>query len=386
MATKYTSKIKFKVWKRHVCSGCGAAFRYVFEREKEGSASTEAAAQEAARKAVASALASEVDPHPCPHCGIYQGPMVKALKDANYGCLHYLALVGAPIVLLILACTDVLGPAAATWGLAGAFALTFYGHLRAASLKPNADRAKNADVAQAKVAAGVLVLDERGRPEPEVFPGNEPMSGSARFWLLVALVALLFVPAADLGRLVQDWPANAGWFPPVAGPGDKTYVYLPREIDTLKGYWKGKATVVVGNAAEVGIEELAATTKHDSWGSTIRAKSSEKSSKKTLWAEVAIPDDPKLAGKKLDLAIRVEATFPHSQSSGWVEETEVGDLTTSLVLAPPHAGATWRILFWAGFVGGAIAFLVASLALGGALTASDKGEPTTIVPFEGQAS
>ena len=44
-------------------------------------------------------------------------------------------------------------------------------------------------------------------------------------------------------------PLNAAWYPPVAGPGDEPYLYLPDSIASIKGFWTGTSPHVTAHIA-----------------------------------------------------------------------------------------------------------------------------------------
>ena len=107
---------------------------------------------------------------------------------------------------------------------------------------PNRDLEANRRTAEQEIAAQrVRVL----RPGMPLAPGFEPSARKATAcwpsdWRSLALLALAL---PELMRRQSAWPLNADWYPPVAGPGDETYLYLPDSISSIKGYWTGKSKV-----------------------------------------------------------------------------------------------------------------------------------------------
>ena len=364
MATQYKSTLGFRCWKQHECVGCGTRYRYRFERKKEATASSEAAASKAVREQVDKALELEVDPHPCPRCAVYQPEMVALLHGKPYGCLFALGLV-APIVLGIVGAAGGMSLGAAAWSSAGAAVLALWSHLSSQKLRPNGDLDANVTTAEGAVAGDVVRMDEPGKTaEPSVVPDVEGPLLVQRLLFRAVVVAVAAIPLGEALRLGSGWPSNPGFRPPVAGPGDRTLVQVPHEIQSLKGHWRGKATARVTNAAEIGAPEtLDAESKQDSWAGTIHAKSSEKNTSNTLWAYVRIPDNADLAGKRLELRVEVVAEFPVVNDRKYDIQQSKGELTTALVLAPPGAGTAYSLASWAGLLGGGGFFLIGSLVL-----------------------
>jgi hypothetical protein len=365
MATTYTSTIEVNVWKEHTCVGCGQNFRYLFKRKKKGTGGTEAAASAAAQNAVVKALARETDMHPCPGCGLYQPDMIAARRAVAHWWLFGAALVAFPL-LVILYATDVLSATLATVAGLVVGVIVVVGHFLADRTNANRDLESNQRLAQARVRDGDLWEGKPGAADAE---GENPGSGwtsahSTAYAVLV--VALLALAAPILLRVVRGWPVNGSWYPEVVGPGDEAYVYFPTKITTVKGYWKGRPHAQIANAAEFNLANptLKATSQNDTWGEKISIGSKEsKESTKSLWVRVVLPPNPELAGKTVDLDLKLDVEFPQLRGNEWFPATSQSEHRSSIQLASPGAGKAYKSAWWWGMCGGAALILFLSFWL-----------------------
>ncbi|MFO0879359.1 MAG: hypothetical protein U0840_18590 [Gemmataceae bacterium] len=364
MATTYTQTIEFNVWKEHTCSCCGSVYRYLFKRKMTGEGGTPEVAAQNAEKAVERALQKEVDMRACPECGHFQPDMIAAQRSSRHWWTFFAAL---PIygLLLILVLTDIM-----TYGTAGvAGAVAALGILAANALiclgNPNSNCEANRKASRRMEKDGDLWVPEDRQPKEmtETPVGTGVGPGQYLCLGLIGVSAVAFA-LPFLARVLLGMTSNPGWYPEVAGPGDTPYVYFSEKLSSVKAYWNGNPRVTVLNANDVGGPvTIGATSKTDSWGNTISVKSSEKNSSFTPWARLAIPADPRLAGKTLQLQIDMTVNFPKVMGSNtWQQSSQNVTQKTTLTLSAPGRGGLYKTSFWAGFVGGcALLFLGAGL-------------------------
>jgi len=171
-------------------------------------------------------------------------------------------------------------------------------------------QAKRDAVAQA-VAEGSVVIEQEGagKMEETIAPRTPRV---VPLLVTVAWLAAFLIPVPLVLRLINDWHVNPQVKPAIAGPGDTVRVELPDEIRSADGRWRATPTVVIENAGELGVEPNAiqATSKDDAWGVQFRTRSKPSEYTSKLWADLQLPDDPKLAGQTLQLRIQMEVAYP----------------------------------------------------------------------------
>jgi hypothetical protein len=314
----YRAKVSLKVWKQHQCTSCAALFRYPMQRAANAQAQTQEAASQAAETQLANAIQTGFDPHPCPTCGLYQPEMDAMLRRAPFGCFFALLHLGL-IMLVGLALGDVVPRDTAAWVAPALAVPALLCHFRAATMRPNADLERNRLKAQDELNEGKLQLDQAGtNPSLAPPPDVEPMRNRQKAVLAILAVALIAFPVCEFVRLARAWPLNERWIPPVVGAGDESTIYASSSISSIKGYWSAQGSVEVLNASELGGHAaLKLASQQQSWGNTISAKSSEKSSSHTPWALVTFPDDASLEGKTMKLRLNLEVRYPEARGSSF---------------------------------------------------------------------
>jgi hypothetical protein len=381
MGTTYTSTINVKCWKEHDCLHCAGKFGYLLERTVTGQASSADAAAVNARNAAANAIATEVDFQPCPTCGLYQPDMVGAQRARKHGRLFWAGLIFFAALLVVYAVRWINASTATTLAVVGGAALTL-ANWQAGWRNPNGDAQANVGLAGRLVKSGKMRVSQAGQTkpaDPELFtPG---LSTGQRVALALMVAAVCGIMAPEVMRMASGWPLNADWRPPVAGPGDETTLYLSESIESIKGYWRGtaSATATIDGEPDAAEVPVSAVTEDDSWGNSISAKSSEKSSGSRLWVTLTLPDREDLTGKTLDLSIELTATYPVSQGNMFDESTDTFHETAELQVASAGAGKTYNTLWWGGTLGGAAVLLAMTLSLKrAAKSLKKKALPTTV--------
>jgi hypothetical protein len=366
MATTYTSTIEINVWKEHTCLACGQQFRYLFKRTKKGTGGTEAAASQAANAAVMKALRSEVDMRPCPACGLYQPDMV-ASRRALYHWIFFGVAAAALALIIILALAEAVSCYTLTWIAVGIGAVIGLSHFLVDLRNPNRDLESNRNLAQAHVQKGDLWVGTPGPGGEGENPGGGWTGAHTIAYALLG-VAVLTLAIPGLLRTANGWPLNEKTYPEVMGPGDEVKVYVPNKITSVKGYWQGHAQAVIVNGPELGVANLPplkATSNDSKWDQKISISSKEsKESSPTLWAKVQLPSNPELAGKKVQVLVKLQVLYPKLTGPERFDET-MAEFThnATLQLGSPMAGSTYRSAWWWGTLTGIFLILFLSFWL-----------------------
>jgi len=380
MAKTFTATIDAKAWKQHTCVGCGDVYSYELSRKVTGQAPSAEQAELNAQANVARTLTTEVDSHPCPTCGLFQPDMIGQSRAAR----HKPILIVTAIVFLVLI---ILRAAYAVQSntitliavVVGLLAVAL--HLLVELRNPNKDADANRRTAAERVTAGAI-RNAGGRagtpPAHHVSPSRSPVQIAALAALLIG-AALLAVP--EIMRSVKGWPVNDVSYPPVAGPGDVARVYMDSSISSIKGYWRGWPEVSIQGPQGEAIEATA-TTNEKSWGSSISAKSSEKSSSSTPWLEISLPDRPDRAGQSIEGRMKMKVLYPAmSGSSSFDEIEQTLQRTVQLKLAGSGAGRQYNAIWWQATVAGALLILVSGIMLVMSANALKKrANPTQVYP------
>jgi hypothetical protein len=326
-------------WKKHLCIGCGCAFRHFLARttgERRG--------------------AGRVMLRPCPVCGLYQPDMVGTRRL----WLHLvIALASCALLTLFGGLIEThTFPTPVMIGLAAAFGLLpLMGHLGVVAWNPNRNPEANRARAKRLLRSGNMELLTVATPElaaerlPRFGLTALPVLGAA----LLAL-GLAAIPGAELVRLACGWPVNPDWGPAVVAPGDEACYYFPERITSIKGLWRGTARVEVLNPEELGLADtwLLASTENKSWGGTIYTETSEQRNSTHPWVAVQLPNSPQMAGKRVQVRIDLTAVYPVIDGPQYHNKQEVFTGLASVELADtPRAGRFYMALCRLGTFGGA---------------------------------
>jgi hypothetical protein len=315
MPVYFTATATAKCWKQHICVACSCVYRYRMARSASASSGASEVARMQASQSLHKRLARGIERRPCPHCGQMQPDMVAKSKFF----WHTLVLV---VSGLLLGCVAIAGgrPDGVPIDKAGMTAAWIAGiaaviHLLVALANPNADRADNRKRSSAAVPAGNMEV-----VRPGVDEGQDPAPPLFTLWHGLALLAVLAAQAAFLAPVFVGWsvesPSNADVVPAVVSPGDTvTLQFSDSKVESLRGLWRGEATVQVVNADEVGVPAtLPAVTAADVWG-PFRGKVRGSNSTAKLYARITIPAEPELVGKALKLKAALHVIYP-SQMQG----------------------------------------------------------------------
>jgi len=367
--SQYTASLTVSVLKQHSCVNCGAVFRYVMTRDIEGAGGSEEKAQQNLASKIETTTQREVDMHPCPTCGMVQPEMVGAArKPSHYWQAFFVALVVG--VLAILAGMDLIHNATGVWIGLVCYGLLAWRIFKTAASNPNLEREAQQALAQDELAADIVAIDNPGNLEKARY-ADPALATDGKHPMITGLLGavMLLCMMAEVLRMTSGAPVNDRWYPAVVGPGDTATYYFDKEITSIKGYWKGKVAARISNAKALGFNKplpCTATTKDKQWGNSINdVKSSEEQQSSTIYAEITIPAEAKLAGKKVNLQARVIYRFPQMEGGSRFREA-AGKLeeTTTLELAGPGAGAAYTRNFWVGVIGGGLLLFFACIWLG----------------------
>ncbi len=338
--------------KQHTCIACGCVFRYRIDPT-----STVGGMTRMDRKMVAN--------HPCPTCGRYQPEMVMWSK-----VWHPLTAFFTLFALLIILClaTAKSGPAHSTLAQVSValFTLIALVHLGTALADPNADRNDNLERAQLEVARRKLELVSAGHPDrPARLPRN------FTFWHVPALLLVLAGPVAFCYPIcypapVAEVPTNPELDPSVVSPGDEVkYTFTKLRLEAINGdVWRGKPTVRVQNAAELGLPETLEAEGNDrQWTTKLTVPRGSRNSQFRPWVRIRIPKSAKLEGKTLRLAITMPVTYAVMRGMDWTFKSTFEDMHTTVretvvvKLAQESSLAAAREVFLVGIAGGGLSFL-----------------------------
>lgn len=353
MATQYKATVEFECWKEHVCSACGAIFRYTFKRQGTEFGDTEEEAEQTARQTLERKAEKDVNFHPCPHCGLYQPEMVGSQKASQLAWVLICAGVATGVGLIILmeiATSGNLQMAPAVWVAASIGLLAVLANFWIAASKPNRNPAVNRAKASRAIDHGQLILVTPGAPPG--FDLVENQGGNAKatwFYLALMITGLVAIASGELVRLACGWPVNPHCFPQVCGPGDTPTIYLPAEITSVKGYWQGGGYAEIGNSEGFGLqkEKLDVFGRNDRWEDVISGKDISNLDRH-IYGEVKLPNSESLAWKGISIHMSLEVRYPHRIDNEFVVKAAKFEDTIRLDLGPAKSGSYYETLVFPG--------------------------------------
>ncbi len=361
MAKTYTSTIQIRCWKHHKCVGCEGSYAYEFVRKVSGTGGTEEKASKAANANAQKAIANDTDLHPCPTCGLYQPDMIGQRRAQRAWLVFWCALLAFG-VSLILAAAYTVQIDTLTWVIVGICAFAAAALWKINLWNPNSNVSSNVTRAAGNEAAGKLLHQPGDASRPVKHLATPAKSAFHKVTLLLVLAAVVLAAMPEVVRASRGWPINSAAYPPVAGPGDQIRIYMDGKIESIKGYWNGKADARIREGTHT--HSATTETNQNSWSSTIYAKSSEKSSSSTPWVAVTLPKESGLVGKAVNCDIKLDVQFPRSQGTGTYEVTAKSmERTVELNLAPVGAGASYTSMWWEYTLAGMGLLLVCSILL-----------------------
>jgi hypothetical protein len=191
-------------------------------------------------------------------------------------------------------------------------------------------------------------------PEPI---SSEYMRGYPSRWVRYTVLATLVMASVilvlpEMVRRMHDWPVNPSIEESVVGPGDTVKVYLPQEIETLKGYWVGTPRVELIEPADSAHLELSATSSAHAWPKVIEDKSSSLNNHlERVWVDVTIPSEQKFAGRAIKLDIELAVRYPQKVGKTYDELEDKFQHQQELQIArDTRAGHQYMVWWWVTFL------------------------------------
>jgi hypothetical protein len=320
------------------------------------------AVQTEAEQALLGKIANDVDCRPCPQCGLIQPDMAARSKIRWHRLLFFIFV---PLLLLFVWAAG--SPEGVPIDNAAVTATSFAGvaallHLFVALYNPNHDRIANQRRAEAFVAGGHIHLVKQGE-DPQPPPANLTLLHGVI--LLVVLAASPAFLAPVLVRAVGGWQASTDVTPNLVGPGEKARLFFHDcNLESAKGLWRGKATVQVLNAEELGVAAtLSASSAEETWGS-LRTKTKQPSSTIKPYVVLTLPDDENLIGKELQLKATLTITYPTQSGKQGVEDhTATISREATVRLSTAAGAAAYRTAWTYGATSGLLAYAFGAAGL-----------------------
>lgn len=386
MGINYQASLTIRCWKEHRCVGCGSTYAYPLLRRATVTAAT---AEELEARAQASALRSvhaAIKYVPCPSCGTYQPDMIGARRMRRHLILFWAAL-GAFVILVCLTLLDVFTLPVASFVATGLCALAAFGNLLIDRHNPNANREGNLGRAQELLEKQQLQWGDEaphGVQEDQA-EGNETWSAWQRLAYLLLFLSAALPPMCEMHRSTSGWPLNDDWHPPVVGPGDETYVYLPDYIECVANNWRGKAEVIAVREDQPHLPPLSlqATGKDRDTEDLLDPDGQGGPAPTRLWVRVKIPRSKELAGETLHLRIQLTITSRRIGTNVFTDEEKTFRHQATLELAESRAGRRYEKLWWVGMASGGGATLLLTLCLLAPAYACRRWAPPAAVYAEG---
>jgi hypothetical protein len=318
--------------RRLKCEQCGC--RYTVRHKQ----SIIAFSREEAEDLVVPYLQGCSPPYVCPSCGAV--PARAAAHKRAQACLIVTA-VAASLSGMCGAAISESGPNR-EWLLLGAVATSCFSALLLTLFSRKTvgkgSQAQQDAVATAVAAGGVVVEQESLATPGDV--GETPTPRINYLLLGAAWVSSLLILTPLAVRLSNGWPVNSGVKPTIVGPGDTLRVELPDSVQSVDGRWRGKATAVIANARELGVEPsgVQATSSTDVWGLQFNTATSKPMQSGKLWVDLHLPNDQRLTHQPLQLEIVLSVTYPiFAGGNTFDDRNTTFTKTLHLQTATPHA-------------------------------------------------
>lgn len=337
MAKTYTAKLKISFQKQHTCVGCQSEFRYQLDRQVTGTGGSKEAAESNLQTAISKSLANDVDQHACPHCGMLQPDMIANVRSSRALTGAWIGAIAVAVGLFIALPHWVTLSTSAMISTIG-MAILMLVWLGTVFFNPNSNMTRGQSASAEKVAAGTVQLVTQGNSQDSVDDFSSPSSGQW-FTLLLGATSLVLVASPMVLPSIMGWKTN-NCYPPVVGPGDTTTIYFDQQIRSLKGYWNGWVQAAATVEGEPTIVPMQAETKKSTWGDTISGKSVSNNSN-TMYVKVTVPADESIAGKSLNLELKVQANYPLAEGREFFEHQGEFQHRTNLQLSAAGSGSQY---------------------------------------------
>jgi hypothetical protein len=219
-------------------------------------------------------------------------------------------------------------------------------------LEPNRNMQSNREAAWALIKRNVMRVGQVG----DKFAQPEPATGHG-WWRLgkmgITLAVFLLNPACELLRMVNGWPMNDHCVPCIVAPGDQVTVYFPEAITSVNGYWRAEGQAEILNAHDLGIApELKLSSNNDNWPRVIVPAQNEAHNYQRLWGRIDLPEEPKLAGRNLQIKMDLQVIYPAKPISFENSRKDVSQTINLALTANREAALVYTITY---SVGGSVA-------------------------------
>lgn len=333
-------------WEYRDCTACGSTFRFQSAPARSFVGSGIWIPLEVI---VADLFGSPTWSPPCPECGCL--PRVEVARRKR---LWHTGVGLAVLAWFIL--TGAAGGSPETVGVSFTLAGELLGdgaivglwlHATVALTDPNRHQERNLRQAKRLASRGQLELDS-GPDATMVYGPPRVLTRWAVVPLAVGSFGALMAFAPLALTAFTRWPVSPDTKPEVVSPGDTVRVWFPEKVSALHGHWAGTPRAVL--VGPDGPTPLPASSQMKFWGSTIGGKDSY-NKLATLWADVALPDDPRLVGSTIKVQVDMAVEYPSANGSTF--DTVEGTMTATrrYTLAAPGASAAYPTAFVVALVG-----------------------------------
>ncbi len=332
-------------WEYRDCTACGCTFRFAARCARSPAKSGPLFPLEVF---VADLLGPSGTP-PCPECGCVPRATAAKRKRLWHAGLGASLLVGFVLVGLLGLLP---GVARISYSWAGVLlgcgaVVGLVSHAAVAFSDPNRNPARNLQRANALVDRGWL--ETVSDPDAELVDATPPQTnrGAAQFLAVGAAATLLTLAPLAL-TVVKGWPVSADTVPEVVSPGDTVRVWFPEKVNAVNGHWSGSPQAVL--TGPDGPTALPARAQNDTWGEKISGKSVN-NQVTWPWADVKLPDDPRLAGTTLEVRVDMSMEYPTAFGSRFKNVDVEMTVTRHYQLAEPGASTAYLTSFVVALAG-----------------------------------
>lgn len=360
--------------RRHTCVACDAQFNYL----QTVFVSSSGTVQNPVGQGATHPLPMDVNVHPCPSCGTLQPEMIAAIR-VSWPSVGMIVLFAVVCVTLLCPLMHFMRISTSAYVATTSAAIAVLLGLRGVFCNPNRDLHANLAIAQLSIDSGKLSLEK-----PGVSPVRKLKYTGLRIGHLVGFVfaglALAAVALPLVLLRINGWHQNDSTYPAVVGAGDTTTFYFDESIKSLRGYWKGKASVQVVNANDLGINkhEFEAKTQQSEWGEYIRYRRRSRAYPSPLWIQVSASRMLDLTGKKVDFEFAVDVQYPRNRQ--FINERKSFQHRASVVFSTPEAGSVYYSSWGSGQLVSLFLYFVGLLChYASATSLARKGNPSELI-------
>jgi hypothetical protein len=364
-----TVSVDFVCLKELECANCATTFRYPHKSSVSGTGPTNAQARsDAVRKSTAE-LEGEPGSERCPNCGALAECMEVDTRALLSGCrLWYTVFVVAVAVFVGYLLNEHI---VAFVSLSSLIWITVALLLPAVALdiwlarwNANADLQFWAEQGKKKLERIPIAVVSTGTEIKNRNSIPRATSLTQQSAIVVAIMGLCVMPAAEIMGLISGWHSNPSAFPPVAGPGDQVILYWPESLECLKRKWKGIVEVQFTDEQQtLAPTPLKAICPSEDWGRFVGGKGT-RNTDITIWTQVTLPEDPSLSGKTIRMPSKISVVYPHSTGIFGFENREAEFATEfQFRLSSPQAAQKYLMIWWVGLLIGGGMVVVSGFVL-----------------------